>query len=48
MKKFPLTFDPTKQHACIDHPEETCDKAPFCYAYALNNPEDYLSQPGMG
>lgn len=48
MKKLPITFDPTKWHACIDHPEETCDKAPFCYAYALNNPEDYLSQPGMG
>jgi hypothetical protein len=47
MKRLPLTFDSTKWHACIDHPEGTCDKAPFCYAYALNNPKDYLSQPGM-
>lgn len=43
-----LIFEPSKWHACTEDNWKTCDKASNCYSYALNNPEYYWSQPGMG
>jgi hypothetical protein len=48
MQQLPLTYDPSKWHACTDHDWQICDKAANCYSYALNNPQYYWSQPGMG